>query len=190
MAATAPKTEKPEASRADDPTIGLLVNSALQDVSALVRDEIELAKLEVMGDVKKGVLGAVMFIVAAVFAVFGLIFLLHTAAWGLVAAGLSPWLGYLIVTLVLFVLAVIVALVGKSKISNVNPKPERAIATSKDTIDSLKRSTSGEATAAVRRNDRVASGATSMPVAGSTAPERPVVNADLTTRDHAENKQG
>ena len=63
--------------------------------------------------------------------------------------------------MVLLIAAAIVALIGKSKISKFNPKPERTIATTKDTIDSLKRSTSGEATAAVRRVDSVRSGATS-----------------------------
>lgn len=187
MAAYAPNTEKPEAARPADPTIGALVNSALQDLSALVRDEIALAKAETMGDIKKGVISVVMFLVAAVFAVFGLIYLLHTAAWGLVAAGLSPWLGYLIVALVLFVLAVIVALTGLSKIKKVDPKPERTIATTKDTIDTLKRSTSGEATAAVRRSNALASGATqsSSPV---KVPANPAVASDITTAQHAQNK--
>lgn len=155
-------TREPAAPRPMDPSIGRLVNNALEDVSLLVRNEIALAKAEVAVDVKRGGIGAAMFVVAAVFAGLGLIFLLHTIALGLHALGLGLWLSYLIVTLVLFIGAAVVALIGKSKISKVNPKPERTIATTKDTIDSLKRSTSGEATAAVRRVDNARSGATSI----------------------------
>ncbi|MBO3130647.1 phage holin family protein [Dermatophilus congolensis] len=161
MPTNIPPTEKPEASRPADPSLGRLINSALEDVSSLVRSEIELAKLEITKDLKKAVVGAAMFIVAAVFAVFGLVFLLHTLALALVALGLAPWLGYLIVTLLLFGAAAGVAFIGKSKVSEVNPTPKRAVATTKDTLDSLKRSKSGEATAAVRRQDAFASGATS-----------------------------
>ncbi|MDO5698112.1 MAG: phage holin family protein [Dermatophilus congolensis] len=154
-------TRQPAAPRPTDPSIGRLVNNALEDVSSLVRNEIALAKAEIAVDVKRGGIGAAMFAVAGVFAFLGLIFLLHTFALGIFALGLPLWASYLIVTLVLFIGAVIVALIGKSKLSKVNPKPERTIATTKDTIDSLKRSTSGEATAAVRRVDGARSGATS-----------------------------
>lgn len=151
---------QPAAPRPTDPSIGRLVNNALEDVSSLVRNEIALAKAEITVDVKRGGMGAAMFVVAGVFAFLGLIFLLHTIALGIFALGLPLWASYLIVTVVLLICAAIVALVGKSQISKVNPKPERTIATTKDTIDSLKRSTSGEATAAVRRVDSVRSGAT------------------------------
>lgn len=152
---------QPAAPRPTDPSIGRLVNNALEDVSSLVRNEIALAKAEISVDVKRGGIGAAMFVVAGVFAFLGLIFLLHTIALGIFALGLPLWASYLIVTVVLLIAAAIVALIGKSKISKFNPKPERTIATTKDTIDSLKRSTSGEATAAVRRVDSVRSGATS-----------------------------
>lgn len=159
MSTSVKPVKSPEAPRSTDPSLGRLVNSALEDVSALVRDEIALAKQEVTGDLKRGGVSVAMFVVAAVFAVFGLIFLLHTIALGLFALGVWLWLSYLIVTLVLFIAAGIVALIGKKKLAKVDPKPERAIATTRDTIDSLKRATSGEATAAVRRTDELRSGA-------------------------------
>lgn len=159
MSTSVKPAKSPEAPRSTDPSLGRLVNSALEDVSALVRDEIALAKQEVTGDLKRGGISVAMFVVAAVFAVFGLIFLLHTIALGLFALGVPLWLSYLIVTLVLFIAAGIVALIGKNKLAKVDPKPERAIATTRDTIDSLKRATSGEATAAVRRTDELRSGA-------------------------------
>ena len=49
------------------------------------------------------------------------------------------WAGYLIVAVLLFVGAGVFALVGKGKISKVKGKPERTIATSKETVEVVKR---------------------------------------------------
>ena len=160
MATQIPEPKPPQAPRAADPTVGKLVNDALTDVSTLVRSEIALAKAEVATDAKKAGKAAGMFGAAGFFAVFGFLFLLHTAAQGLIAAGLAPWLAFLIVTLVLFVIAGILALVGKSALKGFKGKPERAITTSKETVDTVKRATSGEATSLVRSGDPVAHGAT------------------------------
>jgi hypothetical protein len=45
-------------------TIGALVKDATAQVSTLVRAEVELAKAEVTGEVKKGLQGSVFFILA------------------------------------------------------------------------------------------------------------------------------
>src|SRR3954462_5251462 len=77
---------------------------AIQDVSEraslLVREEIELAKAEMTEKVTKLIKGAVVGIVAGIFAVFGLIYLLHAAAWGIWQAtgtDTSFWIGFLVV---------------------------------------------------------------------------------------------
>ena len=61
------------------------IAQAIQEVSEraslLVREEIELAKVEVTEKVTKLVKGAVVGIAAGIFVVFGLIFLLHGFAW-------------------------------------------------------------------------------------------------------------
>lgn len=160
MATQVNEPQSPEAPRATDPTIGRLVNDALQDVSILVRNEIALAKAEVTVDVKKVAVGAGLFAGAAFVGVLGVIFLLHTIAQALIALGLAAWLSYLIVTLVLFVVAAVLALVGKSAISKVKGKPERTIATTQETIEAVKASATGDATAVVRRENTLAHGAT------------------------------
>lgn len=159
MATVSMEPKAPEAARAADPTIGRLVNNALEDVSALIRNEIALAKSEITFDVKKAGIGIGMFAGAAFVGVLGVIFLLHTAAQGLIALGLAAWLSYLIVTLVLFVIAGILALIGKAQVSKVQGKPKRTIETTKSTIDTVKSSASGDATAGIRRADPVAHGA-------------------------------
>jgi uncharacterized membrane protein YqjE len=83
---------------------------AIQDVSEkaslLVREEIELAKAEMTEKVTKLIKGAVVGITAGIFAVFGLIYLLHALAWLLYklisSDGESVWIGYIIVAVLLF----------------------------------------------------------------------------------------
>ncbi len=69
---------------ADQPTSDLA--RAVQDITEkaqlLVREEIELAKAEMTDKVMKLIKGAVFGIVAGVFAVFALIYLLHALSWG------------------------------------------------------------------------------------------------------------
>lgn len=161
MSTEFPESQPPEAARAADPTIGRLVNNALTDVSTLVRSEIALAKAEVSADAKKAGKAGAMFGAAGFIAVLGVIFLLHTIAQGLIALGLAAWLSYLIVTLLLFVLAGILALVGKAALKGFKGKPERAIASTKETVDAVKRAKTGEATSLVRASDPIQSGATS-----------------------------
>jgi uncharacterized membrane protein YqjE len=90
----------------DTSELGQAVQDVTEKMSLLVREEIELGKREVTDKVTKLIKGAVVGIVAGIFAVFGLIYLLHAGAWSLYTAfdSDSPWLGYLIVAAVLFLL--------------------------------------------------------------------------------------
>ncbi len=119
-----------------DRSIGQLVADASRDLSALVRAEIALAKAEITGEVKQGAIGAGLFVGAAAFGGLGLIFVLLTAAWALDLV-MPTWLAFLIVAVVLLVVAAVLALVGKGRISKVG-KPERTVATSKQSIEALK----------------------------------------------------
>jgi uncharacterized membrane protein YqjE len=91
---------------------------AIQEISEkaslLVREEVALAKAEMTEKVSKLVKGAVVGIVAGIFAVAGLIYLLHALAWLLYklisADGESVWIGYIIVAVALFVLGAIAGL--------------------------------------------------------------------------------
>ena len=70
----------------------------------------------------------------------GLVFLLHSAAWG-IAEALPVWAGYLIVGVVVLVLAAILGLMGKKSLETARPAPERAIDQAQQTIAVLKKST-------------------------------------------------
>jgi hypothetical protein len=85
---------------------------AVQDITEkaelLVREEIALAKAEVTEKVTKLIKGAVVGIVAGIFAVAGLIYLLHAFSWLIWKLidgdGNSFYLGFLIVAGLLFLL--------------------------------------------------------------------------------------
>jgi hypothetical protein len=65
-----------------DHKLTALVTSATKDLSALVRDEVALAKAELRRDMKQAVMGSGLFAVAGVLAVFALIMLSFAAACG------------------------------------------------------------------------------------------------------------
>jgi uncharacterized membrane protein YqjE len=92
----------------DTSELGQAIQDVTDKASLLIREEIELAKTEVIEKVTKLIKGAVVGIAAGIFAVFGLIYLLHAFAWliwEIIHGDVSgPWVGYIIVAGVLFVL--------------------------------------------------------------------------------------
>jgi hypothetical protein len=94
---------------AEDPRQASLAEAITQvseRASLLVREEIELAKAEMAAKARKLATGAVVGIVAGVFFITGLSFLLNSAAWGawLIFGGTAYWAGFLIVAVALFLL--------------------------------------------------------------------------------------
>jgi hypothetical protein len=130
------------ANHATERTLGQLVADATHDISSIMRSEIALAKAEISADAKKARLVVGMFAVAGTFAFLALILLPIAAAYGLVAAGLAPWLAFLIVAGFLLVVGAILAVVGKSSIAKVKGKPERTIKNAQDTIAAIRPSSS------------------------------------------------
>jgi uncharacterized membrane protein YqjE len=100
------------------------IQEASERASLLVREEIELAKAEMTEKVTKLIRGAVVGIVAGIFAVFGLIYLLDAAAWGIwQATGTdnSFWIGFLVVAVVLFLLGALGALIAYRAVKKGSP---------------------------------------------------------------------
>lgn len=130
-------TRPDEASPTPERTLGQLVADASRDLSSIVRSEIALAKAELTADAVAAGTGAAMFAVAGVVAFVALILLLIAAAFGLVAAGLSPWLAFLIVAVVLLVGSGVLVLAGRSRLRRAGP-PKRTIRTAQQTVATLK----------------------------------------------------
>jgi uncharacterized membrane protein YqjE len=108
---------------------------AVQDITEkaqlLVHEEIELAKAEMTEKFTKLLKGAVFGIVAGVFAVFALVYLLHSLSWGLwevLGDESNFWLGFLITGVLILILGAIAGLIAMRLIKKgTPPKPELAL---------------------------------------------------------------
>jgi hypothetical protein len=96
-----------------DRSLGALLASITEDLSALIRGEIELAKAEAREAARNAAKGFGLFAVALALIGSAGFLLLFAAVYGIVAAGLPVWAGFLIVAAVLVVVALILAAVGK-----------------------------------------------------------------------------
>lgn len=128
---------------ADEPSVGALVQSAMADVSTLVRNEIELAKAEIGTSAKKAGISVGLFGAAGVLAAFAGVFFFITVAEFLTWLGLARWISYLIVFALLIALAAVTALIGKRMIQKIE-KPERTIETLQDLPEVLQREEPGQ----------------------------------------------
>ena len=110
----------------EERTLGQLVADASREMSDLVRCELALAKAELRTELKRAGLAGGLFAVAGYLAFLASILLTIAAGYGLVAAGLAPWLAFLVLAVALLLVTVILALVGKARISGMKA-PERTI---------------------------------------------------------------
>lgn len=106
----------------DTPSVGALLSKVTENISSLVRDEIQLAQTQLSEKGKAMGVGIGLFAGAAVFGLFGLGWLLTAAMFGL-ASVLPYWAAALIVAGGVLLVAGILALIGKSTLSKA-PSPE------------------------------------------------------------------
>jgi uncharacterized membrane protein YqjE len=110
-----------------DPTtseLGRAIQDVTEQLQLLVREEIALAQAEIQQKLAKLIRGIVAGSLAAVFALFGLVYLLHAASWGiwdLTGTNDNYWLGFLVTALVLFLLGAIGALLALRFIKKATP---------------------------------------------------------------------
>ena len=109
-----------------EPSLGSLVQSAMADVSTLIRGEVELAKTEISKSAKKAGIGAGAFGAAGVVLAFSAFFFFIALAEFITWLGLERWISYLIVWFLLVLVAAVAALVGRSFIKKIE-KPERTL---------------------------------------------------------------
>lgn len=130
--------DRPENHAGQAPSTGELISRMSADLSTLVRDELRLAQLEMTSKAKKAGLGAGLFGAAGVLAWFGVGALVAAAILGL-ATAVDAWLAAIIVGVVLFLIAGIVALVGKKEVSQgAPPLPAETISSVKADVETVK----------------------------------------------------
>ncbi len=108
---------------------------AIQDVTEraqlLAREEVALAKAEMTEKVTKLIKGAVFGIVAGVFSLLALIYLLHALSWGIwdiLDDGDNFWLGFLITGVLILVIGLVAAFIAVRLIKKgTPPAPQMAI---------------------------------------------------------------
>lgn len=121
-----------------DRSLGSIIKDLTADVSLLFRSEIALLKLELKEAGGKLGGGAALMAGALFLGLIGLAFLFVTITLGMIALGAPPWLSSLIVTVVLFAVTGILAVMGKKKLEKVNFVPTESIEHIKTDIDTIK----------------------------------------------------
>jgi hypothetical protein len=122
-----------------DKNLGEIVSEVSEKASLLVRQEIDLAKAEVTEKVGKLGRGAAIGAAAGVFLIFGITMFFHTLAWFLVdLMDWDIWAGFGVVTLLLFILAGLAALIAVRLLKKgAPPTPDLAIEEAKLTRETL-----------------------------------------------------
>ena len=140
MAHPGPESNTVPAATAPDVTsasVGELVGHVAQDLSTLMRQELELAKAEVKQEVTKTAKGAGMLGGAGFAGYMVLLFGSIAAWWGLANLMDQGWAA-LIVTGIWAVIGAVLFAVGRGQLKQVNPKPERTVETVKEIPDTIK----------------------------------------------------
>ncbi|AGZ44506.1 phage holin family protein [Actinoplanes friuliensis] len=123
---------------ATDQSTSELVQKASEQLSRLVKDEIALAKAELTEKGKHAGIGVGLFGGGGVLALYGVGALFATLIIVL-DLFLPLWLAALIITVVLFATAGVLALLGKKQVTQaVPPEPSAAIASAKADVDEVK----------------------------------------------------
>ena len=113
------RSEVPEPA-GDGQSLGDLVALAAKDVSQLIRYEIDLAKTELKGDVRRIGLAGVLGGVAAFVACLVLVLLSIALGFGLIALGIWAWAAFLIVSGAYVLFAVLVLGIAYLKLRRVS----------------------------------------------------------------------
>jgi len=119
--------------RAADASPGELASEVAKDMSTLVRQEVALAKVELQQEAKTAGTAVGAFGGAGFAGYFVLVFLSLAMMWALGSTMALGWAA-LIVAAVWAVVAVVLALLGRSKLKRFSPKPERTIETVKEDV--------------------------------------------------------
>jgi len=118
-------------------SVGQLITDISNDLSTLMRQEVELAKAEIKTEVSKAGKGAGM-LGGAGFAGYMLVLFLSIALWWGLSNVMDQGWAALIVAAIWAVIAAVLYASGRKTLRTVNPKPERTVDTVKQVPDAFK----------------------------------------------------
>ena len=119
-------------------SISGLIKGILKDIRSLIEEEFALARLEIHEQTTRAKTAAVSLGIAAVALLFGGVFLLVAAALGIADVLDWPtWTGFLVVALLMSLIGAVTLASGRRKLSAVQVKPERTLATLKENAEGI-----------------------------------------------------
>lgn len=116
-----------------------LISNLTEDTSTLFRQEVALARAEIKQEATTAGKGVAMMAGAGAFAAVAMILISFAAAEGLQRLlDIDLAWCYFIVAVVWLIVAGVLFSMGRKKLSEVNPKPERTVDSLRDVADTLK----------------------------------------------------
>lgn len=131
-------TKKDEPSQ--DKSLGELFSELASETSTLVRQEVQLAKTEMMGQVTAGVQGAAFLVAAGSLAFVGFQALVAAAILAL-SLVLAPWLAALLIGLALLAIGGVMVPIALSRLKKLGQPPRQTIETLKEDAQWMKEQT-------------------------------------------------
>jgi hypothetical protein len=114
-------------------SIGGLLRGILMDIRTLIREEIELARVEIREQAGRARAAAVSFVIAAVALACGGVLLLVALATGIADLLNWPvWSGFLIMAVLLSLVGVVTLSSGRSQLRKIHAVPEETVSTLKE----------------------------------------------------------
>jgi uncharacterized membrane protein YqjE len=107
-----------------DQSLGQLLSRLSDDFGALVRTQVALARVEAKEELQHAARSAQMLGAGVAAAYFAALLALFTIAWALADAFDSIWLGFLVTTLLVAVVAAALLSIGRRRMTEVQPMPE------------------------------------------------------------------
>jgi hypothetical protein len=121
----------------ENASVGQLIGEVTKDLSTLMRQELELAKVELKVEAKKAGQGAGLYGAAGVAGYMTLLFLSIALWWALAHLVGHSW-SALIVAVIWGIVGAVAYVIGRNKFREVNPKPERTVETLSQVPSALK----------------------------------------------------
>ncbi len=113
-------------------SLGELFADLSHDLTTLIHQEIRLAQAEITSNVTSLARDGAMIAAGGLLLYVAFLGLMATVAIGLTQAGLSAWLAWLVVTIVVAAIGVVLIATGRSAIAHRDMAPNRTIETLKD----------------------------------------------------------
>ena len=116
-------------------SLGDLFSDLTRETSTLLRQEVQLAKAELTQSATEAMRGIGVLAAGGAVAYAGLLFVLLAVVFGLITAGLEPWLAALIVGLVVVAIGAVLVLRAREALKPANLAPQQTVETLKEDFE-------------------------------------------------------